>query len=71
MDVPLDRTTPFVEGAQFLTVSAIALIVGPVVVAVVQHCELGHGHNDVVRRDALRHVVNFFMNKYWTFGIVT
>lgn len=54
------------EGAQFLTVSAIALIVGLLVSAAVSPW-LGHGHKTWLVATLSGIVVNFFLNKYWTF----
>ena len=56
----------FVEGAQFLTVSAIALCVGLLVSAVVAPY-LGHGHRTWFVATLAGIFVNFFLNKYWTF----
>jgi len=54
------------EGAQFLTVSAIALIVGLIVSAFVSRW-LGHGHRTWFVATVAGIFVNFFLNKYWTF----
>jgi len=54
------------EGAQFLTVSAIALAVGLLVSALVSPW-LGHGHKTWLVATLSGIVVNFFLNKYWTF----
>jgi putative flippase GtrA len=54
------------EGAQFLTVSAIALGVGLGVSALVSPW-LGHGHKTWFVATLAGIFVNFFMNKYWTF----
>jgi putative flippase GtrA len=54
------------EGAQFLTVSALALIVGLVVSALVSPW-LGHGHRTWFLGTIAGIFVNFFVNKYWTF----
>jgi putative flippase GtrA len=54
------------EGAQFLTVSTIALGVGLAVSAVVSPW-LGHGHKTWFVATVAGIFVNFFMNKYWTF----
>jgi dolichol-phosphate mannosyltransferase len=54
------------EGAQFLTVSAIALGVGLGVSALVSPW-LGHGHKTWLVATLSGIVVNFFLNKYWTF----
>jgi putative flippase GtrA len=54
------------EGAQFLTVSALALLVGLVVSALVSPW-LGHGHRTWFLGTVAGMFVNFFVNKYWTF----
>ena len=54
------------EGAQFLTVSAMALIVGLIVSALVSPW-LGHGHRTWFLGTVAGIFVNFFLNKYWTF----
>jgi putative flippase GtrA len=54
------------EGAQFLTVSALALVVGLVVSALVSPW-LGHGHRTWFLGTIAGIFVNFFVNKYWTF----
>jgi putative flippase GtrA len=50
------RRNPLVEGLQFLTVSAVALLACRVVFSIAQHYDIHHFT-----------FVNFFMNKYWTF----
>jgi putative flippase GtrA len=54
------------EGAQFLTVSLIALAVGLIVSAIVSPW-LGHGHKTWFVATVGGIFVNFFLNKYWTF----
>ncbi|MBV8343867.1 MAG: GtrA family protein [Candidatus Eremiobacteraeota bacterium] len=54
------------EGAQFLSVSAIALVVGLIVSAFVSRW-LGHGHRTWFVATVAGIFVNFFLNKYWTF----
>lgn len=54
------------EGAQFLTVSVIALVVGLIVSAIVAPY-LGHGHKTWFVATVAGIFVNFFINKYWTF----
>jgi putative flippase GtrA len=54
------------EGAQFLSVSVIALAVGLVVSAVVSPW-LGHGHKTWFVATVAGIFINFFFNKYWTF----
>jgi putative flippase GtrA len=57
------------EGAQFLSVSVLALIVGLIVSAIVSPY-LGHGHKTWLAATLAGIVVNFFVNKYWTFRSV-
>ncbi|HET9029366.1 MAG TPA: GtrA family protein [Candidatus Aquilonibacter sp.] len=54
------------EGAKFMTVSVIALIVGWIVSAIVAP-SLGHGHKTWFIATVAGIFVNFFVNKYWTF----
>jgi dolichol-phosphate mannosyltransferase len=54
------------EGAQFLAVSVISLIVGLIVSAIVAPY-LGHGHKTWFVATVAGIFVNFFVNKYWTF----
>ena len=54
------------QGAQFLTVSAIALGVGLGVSALVSPW-LGHGHKTWFVGNVAGIFINFFLNKYWTF----
>ena len=54
------------EGAQFLSVSLIALIVGLIVSALIAPV-LGHGHRTWFIGTVAGIFVNFFLNKYWTF----
>ena len=58
------------EGAQFLTVSVLALIVGLIISALVSPY-LGHGHKTWFLATLSGIVVNFFVNKYWTFRTVS
>ena len=57
------------EAAQFLTVSVLALVVGLVVSSLVAPA-LGHGHKTWFIATLSGIVVNFFVNKYWTFRSV-
>ncbi|MBV8751029.1 MAG: GtrA family protein [Candidatus Eremiobacteraeota bacterium] len=57
------------EAAQFLSVSVLALLVGLVVSALVAPW-LGHGHKTWFLATVSGIVVNFFVNKYWTFRSV-
>lgn len=57
------------EAVQFLSVSVLALIVGLVVSALVAPA-FGHGHKTWFIATLSGIVVNFFVNKYWTFRSV-
>ena len=57
------------EGAQFMAVSVLALLVGLAVSAVVAPY-FGHGHKTWFVATCAGIVVNFFLNKYWTFRSV-
>ncbi|MGB8520734.1 MAG: GtrA family protein [Candidatus Tumulicola sp.] len=54
------------EGAQFLSVSVIALAAGLIVSAAVSPW-LGHGHKTWFVANLSGIFINFFLNKYWTF----
>ena len=58
------------EGAKFLSVSLLALIVGLIVSGFVGKY-FGHGHRTWFIANVCGIVVNFFMNKYWTFKHVS
>jgi putative flippase GtrA len=57
------------EAAQFLSVSVMALLVGLGVSALVAPA-FGHGHKTWFIATVSGIVVNFFVNKYWTFRSV-
>jgi putative flippase GtrA len=57
------------EAAKFLSVSVLALIVGLIVSAIVAPY-FGHGHKTWFLATLSGIVVNFFVNKYWTFRSV-
>jgi putative flippase GtrA len=57
------------EGAQFMSVSVLALLVGLGVSELVAPA-LGHGHKTWFVATCAGIVVNFFLNKYWTFRSV-
>ncbi len=57
------------EGVSFMAVSVLALIVGLIVGQVVSPW-LGHGHKTWFVSVLAGIVVNFFVNKYWTFRAV-
>lgn len=54
------------EGLSFMTVSVLALIVGLIVSAAIAPW-FGHGHKTWFLSTLSAIVVNFFVNKYWTF----
>lgn len=65
------------EGLSFMTVSVLALIVGLIVGAVIAPLPIpltertfGHGHLTWFVSTVSAIVVNFFVNKYWTFRTV-
>jgi putative flippase GtrA len=63
------------EAAQFLSVSVLALLVGLAVSALVAPvilfgAPMGHGHKTWFVATLSGIVVNFFVNKYWTFRAV-
>jgi dolichol-phosphate mannosyltransferase len=60
---------PAKEGAQFLTVSVLALLVGLGVSALLAPV-LGHGHRLWFVATCSGIIVNFFVYKYWTFRSV-
>lgn len=55
------------EGAQFIMVSVIALMVSLVVSDFIAGPYLGHGHRTWFIATCAAILVNFFVNKYWTF----
>ena len=58
---------PLVEGLQFLTVSAVALLLGRVVFAVADRFGFHHFTSVWLAATLAGIFVNFFLNKYWTF----
>lgn len=61
------RRNPLVEGLQFLTVSAIALIFGRIVFAIADRFDFHHFTTVWLAATLAGIFVNFFLNKYWTF----
>ena len=57
------------EGASFMAVSVLALVVGLIAGQVLAPW-LGHGHKTWFASTLAGIVVNFFVNKYWTFRTV-
>ena len=58
---------PAKEGLQFMTVSVLALLVGLAVSAIVARLIGHYGHVTWLVATLSGIVVNFFVNKYWTF----
>ena len=61
------RRNPFVEGVQFLTVSAIALVAGKIVFVAAGRIGFSHFTTTWFVATLAGTFVNFFLNKYWTF----
>ena len=61
------RRNPLIEGIQFLTVSAIALLAGRLVFAVAERAQFHHFTVTLFLATLSGTFVNFFINKYWTF----
>jgi dolichol-phosphate mannosyltransferase len=62
---------PWVEGLQFLIVSAIALVIGKIIFAVAAHYGFHHFSTTWLIATLGGMFVNFFLNKYWTFKHVS
>ncbi|HTW82694.1 MAG TPA: GtrA family protein [Candidatus Sulfotelmatobacter sp.] len=61
------QRNPFIEGVQFLVVSAIALVLGKVVFVAADHYGFHHFTLTWFAATMAGIFVNFFLNKYWTF----
>lgn len=61
------RRNPLVEGLQFLTVSAVALLAGGAIFAIAQRLDIHHFTATWFVATLSGTFVNFFLNKYWTF----
>jgi putative flippase GtrA len=61
------RRNAFVEGLQFLAVSAIALLVGRAVFTIAARASFHHFTATWFVATVAGVFVNFFLNKYWTF----
>lgn len=61
------RRNPFIEGLQFLTVSAVALLVGKLIFALGARENVQHFTATWLAATLAGTFVNFFINKYWTF----
>jgi putative flippase GtrA len=65
------KRNPWVEGAQFLVVSLIALGLGKIVYALADLYHFHHFTMTWFAATAAGIFVNFFVNKYWTFKHVS
>lgn len=61
------QRNPWIEGAQFLAVSAVALAAGNLVIAFARHAEVYHFTLTWLGATLAGIFINFFLNKYWTF----
>ncbi len=61
------KRNPWIEGAQFLAVSAIALLAGNLVIAIAQRSGFHHFTATWLAATLAGVFINFFLNKYWTF----
>ena len=61
------RRNPLLEGLQFLTVSAIALVAGKLVFTLAERAGFHHFTLTWLAATLSGTVINFFLNKYWTF----
>jgi putative flippase GtrA len=61
------RRNPWIEGAQFLAVSSVALIAGNLVIAAAQRAGFHHFTATWLAATLAGIFINFFLNKYWTF----
>jgi putative flippase GtrA len=61
------KRNPWIEGAQFLAVSAIALLAGNLVIAIAQRSGFHHFTATWLAATLAGIFINFFLNKYWTF----
>lgn len=61
------KRNPWIEGAQFLAVSAVALLAGNLVIAIAQRSGFHHFTATWLAATLAGVFINFFLNKYWTF----
>jgi len=61
------KRNPWIEGTQFLAVSAIALLAGNLVIAIAQRSGFHHFTATWLAATLAGVFINFFLNKYWTF----
>jgi putative flippase GtrA len=61
------RRNPILEGLQFLTVSAVALVFGKIVFTIAERLGFHHFTTVWLVATLAGTFVNFFLNKYWTF----
>lgn len=65
------QRNPVVEGVQFLAVSAIALLIGKGVFTLAPHLDIHNFTLTWLLATLGGTLVNFFLNKYWTFKHIT
>jgi len=61
------RRNPWIEGTQFLAVSAVALVAGNLVIAAAKQIDFRHFTLTWLAATLAGIFINFFLNKYWTF----
>jgi putative flippase GtrA len=61
------RRNPFIEGLQFLAVSAVALLAGKIVFVIAERSGFRHFTATWFAATLSGIFINFFLNKYWTF----
>lgn len=61
------QRNPWIEGAQFLAVSAVALVAGNLVIAAARQTGFHHFTTTWLAATVAGIFINFFLNKYWTF----
>ena len=61
------QRNPWIEGMQFLAVSAVALMAGNVVILAAEHARFEHFTMTWLAATLAGIFINFFLNKYWTF----
>jgi putative flippase GtrA len=61
------RRNPWIEGIQFLAVSAVALVAGNLVILAARSAGFHHFTMTWLAATLSGIFINFFLNKYWTF----